>query len=257
MTTGGWTLSVFCIFGKGHLQVLDLCGAAQEWIYCERRKTRQFLIRSVFGEEEKSHRSLEFAGSLRLFAETSTAADTGRIGEIWGKETGKHREEVRWRVEEEADRMWRGGMGRGERRQHCMKNVPPPPHHQKKTLRSAAHQRGDADDCDAYLPSISCDFTFRSASPRLHLRRGFRPTCKQHTLTKLSMLYRKPTSPRTPLLLPSASSSSSTSFSASVAGTSSFRQVRAGGLVLSSCSPESVLSSGCGCRGRRGPGVEL
>lgn len=132
MTTGGWTLSVFCIFGKGHLQVLDLCGAAQEWIYCERRKTRQFLIRSVFGEEEKSHRSLEFAGSLRLFAETSTAADTGRIGEIWGKETGKHREEVRWRVEEEADRMWRGGMGRGERRQHCMKNLPPPPTIKKK-----------------------------------------------------------------------------------------------------------------------------
>lgn len=49
-----------------------------------------------------------------------------------GKETGKHREEVRWRVEEEADRMWRGGMGRGERRQHCMKNLPPPPTIKKK-----------------------------------------------------------------------------------------------------------------------------
>lgn len=200
MTSEGRTLSVFCIFGKGHLQDLDLCGAAQEWIYCERRKRRQLSIHSVFGEEEKSHRSLEFAGSLWFFAETSTAADTGRIGEIWGKETGKHREEVRWRVEEEADRMWRGEMGRGERRQHCMKNLPPPP--PKKTLRSAAHQRGDADDRDAYLPSISCDFTFRSASPRLHLRGGFRPTCEQHTLTKLSMLYRKHISPRTPLLLP-------------------------------------------------------
>ena len=210
------------------------------------------MILSVFWEGQKSHQSLEFAGSLWFFAETLTAADTGRIGEIWGKKTGKHREEVRRRVEEEADRMWRGCMGKGERRQHCMKNVPPP---QKKTLRSAAHQRGDADNCDAYLPSISCVFTFRSASPRLHIRLGFRPTCKQHTLTKLSMLHRNPISPRTPLLLPSSSSSYS---SASVAGTSSSGQVTSGGLVLSSCSPGSgVLSSGCRCRGRRGPGVEL
>lgn len=115
MTTGGWTLSVFCIFGKGHLQVLDLCGAAQEWIYCERRKTRQFLIRSVFGEEEKSHRSLEFAGSLRLFAETSTAADTGRIGEIWGKRQEsigkKLGGEWRKRQTECGEGAWEGGSG--------------------------------------------------------------------------------------------------------------------------------------------------
>ena len=163
MTSEGRTLSVFCIFGKGHLQDLDLCGAAQEWIYCERRKRRQLSIHSVFGEEEKSHRSLEFAGSLWFFAETSTAADTGRIGEIWGKETGKHREEVRWRVEEEADRMWRGEMGRGERRQHCMKNLPPP--HQKKL--SVVLHISEETQTTAMPISPRSPATLPSALPRL------------------------------------------------------------------------------------------
>lgn len=87
-------------------------------------------------------------------------------------------------------------VGRGMRRQHCMKTFP------KKPLRSAAFLPR-RDNCNAYLPSISCIFTFRSASPCLHIHLRIRPTCKQHTLTKLSVVRRHPISPRAPLLLPS------------------------------------------------------